>query len=80
MSPEPTIKSPIRHTHQERGKVEAWHYSGQPKEQWPDWVTSHYRHVDHKPRKGRWAIRDDEGYFWRWLGPDKFTAIYEPLP
>lgn len=73
------IKTPIRFTHRRRERIEAWLYTGQPDSEWPDWVQSHYRYYHGpNPRKGRWAVRDEEGYFWRWFDADKFTEMYEP--
>lgn len=73
----------VCHTHQERGRVEAWQYTGQDFEKWPDWVRALYEGrpgVQPKhARIGNWALRDEDGYFWRWICDDLFTARYEPI-
>jgi len=78
------IESEIKPTHKLRVEpVEAWLYTGQPKERWPDWVRSHFENIPTVPvpnfRKPRYAVRDDEGYFWRWLDVEKFESMYEKL-
>lgn len=77
------ITSEIRHTHRTREQVEAWAYVGQPFEEWPDWLRSHYENrpgVQPKSaRIGHWALRDDEGYFWKWLHPEIFERRYVAL-
>lgn len=75
------IRSEVKPTHRKRETVEAWLYTGQPQEQWPDWVRSHFINKGiaiRKSAKWRWAVRDDEGYFWRWFDADTFTERYEP--
>jgi hypothetical protein len=32
-----------------------------------------------KPPRHQYALRDDEGYFWRWMDKDKFERQYEPF-
>jgi hypothetical protein len=76
------ITSSINPTHiQRRTPIEAWFYHGQPQSQWPDWVRSQYENRVGlaRPRKNRWALRDDEGYFWRWMDQDQFDATFAPL-
>lgn len=60
--------------------IEAWEYTGQPHAEWPDWVLSKY-HLRELPKvkKGVWALRDDEGYFWRWMDAEDFNRRYEPF-
>lgn len=79
------ISSDIVPTHQLRRTpaIEAWLYSGQPFAQWPDWLRSGMEasygpgNVP-KPPRHAWALRDDEGYFWRWMKLDEFERRYEP--
>lgn len=74
------IRSHVKPTHRQRGEVEAWFYAGQPKEEWPDWVRSHFQgSTAATPRAGRWAVRDEEGYFWRWYDAEKFNQLYERI-
>lgn len=75
------ISSEIAHTHRSSEKIQAWQYRGQKFANWPDWVRSHFQHRSEPPKPGRgtWAIRDDDGFFWRWLRDDIFQARYEAL-
>jgi len=75
------ITSAIVPTHQPRVvPIEAWQYNGQKFANWPDWVQSQFPGPN-KPRKtrGTWALRDDEGYFWRWMDKETFALRYESL-
>lgn len=77
-----TIKTPVVVTHRQKGDIEAWLYTGQPFEEWPDWVQSHYGYGGRDPknaRSGNWALRDDEGFFWKWMHPEHFDRAYEPI-
>lgn len=81
-----TIKSEIKPTHQlvQPPPIEAWLYSGQPLVEWPDWLRSHmeaYHGAGNvpKPARHRYALRDEEGYFWRWMEKEKFEEQYEPF-
>lgn len=77
-----TIKSEVKPTHRPipAEPIEAWYCGGQPFEMWPDWIRSHYNFSGPpEGRKGKWALRDDEGYFWRWMANDQFIMRYEPL-
>lgn len=75
------ITSEIKPTHiHRRTPIEAWFYHGQSEERWPDWVRSAFQDRPmYRPRLNRWALRDDEGYFWRWMDQDKFDDLFEPL-
>jgi hypothetical protein len=81
------IESDIKPTHRPvpAGPIEAWQYTGQPYDQWPDWVRSKIESVYQgpgnipRPRKGDYALRDDEGYFWKWMREEKFEYHFEPL-
>lgn len=84
--PQIIIKSEVVPTHKLRAPpIEAWQYTGQPIDQFPDWVLSHYQHkgIDIarsvQNREGAWALRDDEGYFWRWMSPPDFEWRYEKI-
>jgi hypothetical protein len=81
-----TITSGIVTTHRLRPppSIEAWQYIGQPYVEYPDWVRSKLESVYlggkiPKPHMRQWAFRDDEGYFWRWMGDAEFTQKYEAL-
>lgn len=80
------ITSEIKPTHRKKEVVEAWRCPASVGPgNTPDWVQSHYRvtGVDLTrslaQRTGRWAIRDDEGYFWRWMKDAQFRELYEPI-
>jgi hypothetical protein len=77
------ITSEIKLTHRPRGAIEAWQYRGQKFEHWPDWLRSYYlanpRTDPNKARRFNWALRDDEGYFWRWMRPELFADRYETI-
>jgi hypothetical protein len=77
------ISTRIVPTHRNRVyPFEAWQYKGQPFEKWPDWVRSKYADTPLPThlKPGMWALRDDEGYMWRWMANESFDAQYEPLP
>jgi hypothetical protein len=77
------VTSPINLNYRQRGEVEAWFYDGTtPFEQWPDWIRSHY--INNQKRAGptgreknHYALRDKEGFFWRWMKADLFDLAYE---
>lgn len=79
------ITSEIKPTHKQiTVPIEAWQYTGQPYEEYPDWVRSWIDRVYQggtlpKPRLNNYALRDDEGYFWRWMRPDQFDRTYERI-
>lgn len=76
------ITSEIRPTHRSRGSVEAWRYDGQSQDAWPDWVRSHFvnREIEiTKSRIGSYAVRDDDGYFWKFMKADLFHQFYESI-
>ena len=76
------ITSPLKLNYRHRGEVEAWFNPGHPFDEWPDWVRSYYlgRHMA-IPRglTGMYAIRDEDGYFWRWMKADAFSRLYERI-
>lgn len=79
------ITSDIVPTHRpiQSPAIEAWLYTGQPITEWPDWVLSKMEAVHGpynipKPRLQKYALRDDEGYFWRWMLKSEFERRYEP--
>jgi len=81
-----TISSDIKVTHRRipPPPIEAWQYRGQPYEEFPDWVRSWIEAVyvggpRPKPKKFHYALRDDEGYFWKWMNPERFGNEYEPI-
>lgn len=77
------ISSRIAPTHRPRGELEAWFNDGRPFEAWPDWIRSHYvnrRLAPPENKSGKFALRDDEGYFWRWIDAGSFNRAYEPIP
>lgn len=79
------ITSAIQPTHRNKPHpFEAWLFTGQPPEQWPDWMQSKYPDPESQERvllchEGRYAIRDEEGYFYRWMDAEVFVTRFEPL-
>lgn len=75
------IKSKVTTTHQlrERGEIEAWFYDGRPISACPDWIQSHFQNRDFEARAGRYALRDEDGYFWRWMDAAEFNRRYERI-
>jgi hypothetical protein len=69
----------VTHQLRERGEVEAWFHDGRPFDECPDWVKSHFygRPIGH--HKGRYALRDEEGYFWRWIDAKLFNERYQRI-
>lgn len=73
------IESEIRPTHRSRGIIEAWFYDGRALSECPDWVQAHCRGHLAPNRIGRYAVRDDEGYFWMWMTADLLNQRYERI-
>jgi hypothetical protein len=70
-------------THRNRAfPIEAWQFTGQPYSTWPHWILDQYANstMKPKPERGTWALRDDEGDFWRWMDARTFADRYEALP
>lgn len=61
--------------------IEAWFYAGQLFAECPDWVQSKFQFEAKIPNGnvGRYALRDDEGYFWRWMDAVEFNRKYERI-
>jgi hypothetical protein len=77
MSTKPDVR--LTHRLRELGQVEAWFYDGRPLESCPLWLANHFagRPIEH--HMGRWALRDEEGGFWRWMDAAKFNEQYERI-
>lgn len=65
-------------------EIEAFFYAGQPMAECPDWLQSKFQvNGDvakiEKKNIGRYALRDDEGYFWRWMDASEFRCKYERI-
>lgn len=62
-------------------EIEAWFCAGQPFAECPDWVQSKFQSDRKIPSRaiGHYALRDDEGYFWRWMDAVEFKCKYERI-
>lgn len=58
--------------------IEAFFYAGQAFEECPDWLQSKFQFEREIPKRavGRYALRDEEGYFWRWMDANEFNCKY----
>lgn len=61
-------------------EIEAWFYAGKPYAEAPDWVRAKFSLQELLERPiGRYALRDEEGKFWKWLDANKFNEFYERI-
>lgn len=81
-----TISSEVKPNYQliPPAPIEAWLYNGQKFAEWPDWIRSKMEATYGvgnvpKPPRHAYALRDEEGYFWRWMDKEKFERQYEPF-
>lgn len=61
-------------------EIEAWFYAGQPYAEMPDWIRERFSLEEMMERQvGRYALRDEDGEFYRWMDPKEFKCRYERI-
>lgn len=73
--------SEIKITHRLRTHcIEAWFWSGQSYNEAPDWIKAKFNFQELVERPiGRYALRDEEGNFYKWMNAISFRELYERI-
>lgn len=61
-------------------EVEAYFWTGEPYANTPDWLRAKFGFQELVERPiSRYALRDEEGNFYKWMDADKFRFLYERI-